>query len=395
LRVLHVIPSVAPSRGGPSQAVIQMVATQISIGIDAHIATTNDDSSGVLDIETNKVTNYKGAPTIFFERYSPQNAAIREFAYSTAFVGWLRGNIQNYDIIHVHAIFSFCSSYAMYLARKRNVPYLVHTMGQLDRWSLSQSPFRKKIFLLLLEKNNLQQANAIQFTSNAEQSQALELYPKLNSKVIPLGTSTPALSEDARTKLCDQHKLNEKLPILLFMARLHHKKGLEILINALAEIKSPFQLLIAGSGDSAYTKQLTELIDRRNISTNCSLLGFVAGEQKNLLLQGSDLFVLTSHAENFGIAVLEAMISGTPPLVTQGVALSEQITHSNTGWVCKFELSSIVEKIDEALSDKNKLSIKGQDARDYAMQNFQWSAICERLKTLYEELRLAQAAKLH
>ena len=386
MKVLHIIPSVAPSRGGPSQAIIQMVVAQRAIGMDAQIATTNDDSSVTLDVETNKFIDHKGAPTIFFERYSPQVPAIREFSYSSKFAKWLRDNIESYDIVHVHAIFSFCSSYAMNLARLKKVPYVVRPIGQLEKWSLSQSRLKKKVYLWLIEKRSILNASAVHFTSATERNQALELFPDLNTSVIPLGISHPRLIEGARAKICSRYKLDKTLPILLFMGRLHPKKGLEILIQALAQTASPFQLLIAGSGDLSYTKQLVELIKKNNLAEHSSFLGFVSGEEKSQLLQGSDLFVLTSHSENFGVAVLEAMINGTAPLITEGVALSKQIAQSQTGWVCEIEPDRIAEKITDALSDKKVLSIRGQLARDYAMQHYQWDTISQNLKALYAEL---------
>lgn len=124
LKVLHVIPSVSPQRGGPSKAVLQMVAALKQTDVHAEIATTNDNGVDLLDVPLDTLTERQGAPIRYFERWSPAIPELREFQYSSSFVNWLKQHIKDYDLLHVHAIFSFCSSYAMWLARRTNVPYV-------------------------------------------------------------------------------------------------------------------------------------------------------------------------------------------------------------------------------------------------------------------------------
>jgi len=202
LKVLHVIPSVSPIRGGPSKAVIEMVNSLRELGVDAEIATTNDHGNNTLDVSLNTLIDYQGVPVRFLKRYSSKLPAIREFAYSRDFQRWIKKNIRNYDIIHVHAIFSFCSSYAMYQARKQGVKYIVRPIGQLETWSLKQSDRRKSTYLNLIERRNLSQANTIHFTAESEKKQALEAIPELKSTVIPLGINTPEVIKNATKKMC-------------------------------------------------------------------------------------------------------------------------------------------------------------------------------------------------
>jgi len=191
LKVLHIIPSVAPCRGGPSKAVIEMVYALRKAGVNAEIATTNDDGRNKLDVELKRLIQHRGVPIRFFNRVSPPVKAMREFIYSNQFERWLKSNITNYDVIHIHAVFSFCSSRAMQLARRNNVPYIVRPIGQLEQWSLAQSPARKKYYLKLIERRNLEAASVVHFTAPSEQRQALQLLPNLPGKVIPLGLDLP------------------------------------------------------------------------------------------------------------------------------------------------------------------------------------------------------------
>lgn len=387
LKVLHVIPSIAPCRGGPSKAVVEMVHALRQMGIDAEIATTNDDGPNTLDVKLNAVIEHQGVPVRFFKRFSPPLNAIREFAYSYGFARWLDKHIHEYDLIHVHAIFSYCSTRTMATARKHGIPYIVRPIGQLETWALSQSKGRKDKYLNFIERRNLEHAASVQFTAKSEKAQALELIPNLKSVVIPLGIELPMLVRDAQMKLIERWQLKDGLPIIVYLSRLHPKKGLELLLSALAKLDDiEFQLLIAGDGDASYLQGLKQLAAQLEITPHCHFIGFVQGLEKNTLLQGADLYALTSHSENFGIAVLEALASGTPALVTEQVALAEQVNKEQLGYTTELNVGAIKTALSLALSNTEQLSETGSKARHFIEQHYQWPAIAKQLTELYKTI---------
>ena len=387
LKVLHVIPSVSPIRGGPSKAVIEMVNSLRELGVDAEIATTNDHGNNTLDVSLNTLIDYQGVPVRFFKRYSPKLPAIREFAYSRDFQRWIKKNIRNYDIIHVHAIFSFCSSYAMYQARKQGVKYIVRPIGQLETWSLKQSDRRKSTYLNLIERRNLSQANTIHFTAESEKKQALEGIPELKSTVIPLGINTPEVIKNAKKKMCAHWHLKEGVPTIVFLSRLHPKKGLELLISALSQLKRiEFQLVIAGEGDQQYTDTLRSTVIKHGLSEQCQFVGFVEGHEKNLLLQGANLFALTSHSENFGIAALEAMAAGTAVLMSNEVALSSLVEQYQLGFITQLNEQDIINALNKALNELDTTHQMGRNGQNLVKEHYQWPTISKKLVTLYQSL---------
>jgi len=387
MRVLHIIPSVAARRGGPSQAVLEMVAALRKAGVSAEIATTNDDGPDTLNVSITDLIEYHGSPVRFFKRFSPPVTAVREFAYSYGFTRWLKKHINDYDVIHIHAIFSFCSTYAMWLARQRGVPYIVRPIGQLEDWSLQQSRSRKSLYLRLIEKNNINGASKVHFTAISEQQQALKLLPDAASTVIPLGLNIPMQLRDASHKVREHWKLDRGSPVIVYLSRLHPKKGLDYLLRAFAQLEDqPFQLLIAGDGEQDYQAELADLVNTLGLQDNCKFTGFVKSAEKNLLLQGADLFVLTSHSENFGIAVLEALAGGTAALVSSGVALSQEIKQHQLGYVTEQSVQSITQTLSTALNDIETTQEMGRAARDYVEAHYQWSAIASRLSNLYKQV---------
>lgn len=386
-RVLHVIPSVAACRGGPSKAVVEMVIALNNIGVDTEIITTNDACNTVLDVELNSLINFQGAPCRFFQRYSSTIPSIREFQYSNGLRQWLKHNIQRYDLVHVHAIFSYCSSYAMWLARKKNIPYIVRPIGQLEDWALKQKALKKTVFLNLIERNNLISANQVHFTAQSEQQQAHQQLPLQSSVVIPLGIELPTLIDNATSKLRQQYNIADGNTIICCVSRIHQKKGLELLLNSLAKLNTrSFDLLIAGDGDPGYLNKLKELVAELGLEPNVQWLGFLTGDAKNRLLQGSGLFALTSYSENFGISVLESLAAGTPALVSRGVALSEQIEQHDLGYVVDLNQQDITATLQDALKQLHTKTGFTQVTRDFVDQQFNWSTIAARLNEVYKTL---------
>ncbi|MCB0192828.1 MAG: glycosyltransferase [Anaerolineae bacterium] len=387
MKILHVIPSIADIRGGTSRAVLDMVRALRQNNIEATIATTNDNGPTLLDVPLNQWTDIEQVPVRFFSRFSPGVPAVREFAFSRSFTTWLEQHLTYYDLIHVHAIFSYTSTAAMRLARFKGHPYLVSPHGMLTGWSLQQGGRKKQLYLKLAERANLNQAQALHFTASLEQQEAAVLNLKPPGFVIPLGLAVPDAIPTAREALRQHLHLPPDEPIILFMARLHPKKGLDYLISALGNLLDRrFTLVIAGSGAPGYEAKIKRLLSRANLTQRTIMPGFVQGHTKDLFLQGADLLALTSHSENFGVAVLEALAAGIPVLVTPGVALAPIIQQHVLGYVTELRPQSIERTLSHVLNHPNEGQAIGQAARQFILENYTWDNIAGKLATVYQSL---------
>jgi glycosyltransferase involved in cell wall biosynthesis len=388
VKILHVIPSVSPARGGTSRAILDMVHALQAQGIDAEIATTNDDGDNLLDVPLGKLTLFDRIPTYFFPRFSPQFPALREFAFSGAFTMWLFQNISKYDAVHVHALFSYTATVAMTIARWRKVPYLTTPHGLLCEWSLAQSRQKKQVYLQLIERANLDRASAIHLTCEQERHDFLALNLKANTFILPLGlTEVPAEIPDAAKLLRQRLNLPADEPIILFLARLHYKKGLDYLIPALGNLRDrQFTFVLAGNGSPEYEAEIQSLLVTSGIEDRTRMVGYVAGNDKDLLIQGADLFALTSHSENFGIAVLEALVVGTPVLLTPGVGLASVVLTNGLGYVADLDVEAITHALDRYFTAPHGAQQMGIRARQFTVENYNWDKIAADLIRVYQTI---------
>lgn len=377
LRVLHVIPSVAPQDGGPSSAVIGICRALIAEGREVEIATTDADGAGRLRVALHRRVEYEGVPTTFF----PRRASVA-FKWSPALAAWARDGVRAYSVVHVHGVLSHAPLAAGRACRAASVPYLVRPLGTLDPWSLGQKAWRKRLLLRLGGRALLDGAAALHYTS-AEECRRTEsgLGPLPRGVVIPIGVGDEYFAVQP---------VAHEPPRLLSLGRLDAKKGLDRLIAAFHRLAGRpdvprWRLTIAGEGAPSYVAALQALARRGAAADRIDFAGWVSGAAKHALLASADLFVLPSYQENFGIAVVEAMAAGLPVVVAPGVNLSSDIHAAGAGWVAGLEETRLIAVLAEAMRDADARRRRGAAARRYA-EAFRWRGIARQLTAIYDAL---------
>jgi glycosyltransferase involved in cell wall biosynthesis len=379
-RVLHVIPAIAPRYGGPSAATFGLCRALRARGIDTLVATTDADGPGRLDVPLEQAGDYHGVPVIFFQRRFSD-----AFKWSWRLRAWLSAHVSDFDVVHIHAVFSHSSLVAGRVCRDAGVPYIVRPLGTLDPWSVSRKWLQKQILFRAGVTALLAGAAAIHYTSEEERALAESAHaPAGKGVVVPLGVD----DEVFQGNRSDAPVAPE--PYVLALSRLDEKKGLDLLIGAFADAvgragKERWRLVIAGDGPASYVAALRAIAAASPVASRITFAGWVAGHEKLQLLRGAGLFALPSHQENFGISVVESMASGVPVLVTPGVNLAHDIQEAGAGWVVKRDRAAVAAALGAAMSDEADAQRRGDRARAFAEQ-FRWPSVASRLIRMYDDV---------
>ena len=387
MRILQIIPSISLVYGGPSQMVLGLSAALAAKNIDVTIITT--DSNGdigqlPLDVPLNEPIQQNGYQIIYFRCYP-----WRRYKFSFSLLQWLNENARQFDLAHLHALFSPVTTLAATIARYHHLPYIIRPCGMLDPADLQKKKRLKQIYATLLERPNLAGAAAIHFTSK-EEAKISERFglgstakmPVPRDLVIPLGVTAGLFPKRLR---------ESQVPIILFMSRIEPKKGLDLLIPALESILGSgieFHFILAGSNpqDADYETQIKVQIYNSTLAKYTTITGFVSGDLKVEVLTKADLFVLPSYYENFGIAVAEAMAAGVPVVISDRIHIAEDIQQAEAGWVGPLEVGAIANSIKSALLNPQERQRRGLNGKEYAKKHYNWEAIAQQTIDAYQQI---------
>jgi glycosyltransferase involved in cell wall biosynthesis len=374
MRVLHVIPSVSLEDGGPARAIAMMERALSAAGASVTVMTTDFDAPSPADGAAGE------AP--------PGRVNVRRWtnAYKLApgAVPWLWRNVRRFDVVHIHALFSFVSVAAGAIASARAVPFVIRPLGTLAEYGVTRRrPFLKRLSLRLVEGPILRRAGFVHCTSEAELAEARSHGIAFRGGVIPLGVERP-VPNGARPAAAGGSPRR-----ILFLSRIDPKKNLAGLLRAFALLagRHPAAVLtIAGSGPSAYVTELKSLAGKLALADRIEWPGFVDGEAKSALLASADVFVLPSFSENFGIAAVEAMLSGLPAVLGRGVAVATAAAAAGAAVAVGTEPEEIAAAIDRLLADDDGRRRLGATTQAWAERQYSTEAMAGRLLDLYAGL---------
>ncbi len=385
MRVLHVIPFVSEIFGGPSRAIFEMCRSQNEEGIISEIATTTCEWEPDFGKYVNQSAEVHGVQTHFFK------GSLGKYRYSPMLKGWLKKNSRSYGLIHIHSLFNYPTLCASRAALRYRIPYIVRTQGILYGWCLENvSAYRKKFYLGLFEKKTLNKASLIHFTTAHEKERCYFPELKERSYVLPLGIEKKAqslsFSEEDLLRKCPDLKGKK---ILLYLARLHKIKGLDLLLPAIAgclKERSNWVFVIAGSGDPVYVRSLKKTIQSLRLERRVFMIGHVSGRDKEALLRYSSAFVLSSYSENFGVSIVEAMQAGLAVALSDQIAIAREAQEHGAGLVFslkKEEIRLAVEKIMDDEDLRKRLSVAG---KRFVGEQYNWKKITAEQIRIYQRI---------
>lgn len=387
MRILHFIPSLHSSIGGPARAVIDLCG---ALALQGHEVTLLTSDAAQASQSWRNVA--PRAPNIVLLPPAP----LPGYAYLGDVRRTFRSLVRSHDLVHVHGIWELANIQICNIARQHSVPYVISVHGMLGRWPMAQRAIKKQMYLRAFGKKWLRGASRIHLTAQGEFEAAVRFFPKTLGRVIPLLID---LESYRHLPGPDQAEaiLNEQVgrPRILFLSRLHPVKSFETLLGAarlLSRRGRRISIVVAGDGDPSYVAQLKAAA--RDLMPHVTFLGMVTGDLKLSLYQACDMFVLPSQHENFGVVFIEALGCGLPVITTHAVGLSAELESSGAVILADRTPEQFAAAIENLLADGRRSVQMGARGRKWVFGTFDPGVSVGRFESLYAEV-LAQSATVN
>ncbi|HEX8078007.1 MAG TPA: glycosyltransferase, partial [Chthoniobacterales bacterium] len=329
MKILRSTHTVNPALGGPIESIRQSSAALVRRGHTVEIVS--------LDAPDDPWVRDTAVPV---HALGPGRGS---YGYAPRFSDWIKERHAEYDAVIVHGLWQYSSFGVWRALRGTATPYFVFPHGMLDPWFKRTYPLKhlkKWLYWPWGDYRVLRDAAAVLFTSEEERRLARESFAlyRCNEKVVNYGTAAPPNPDAAREKFFEAFPSLRQQRLLLFLGRLHEKKGCDLLIHAFILLRNSvptdprIHLVIAGPGsDDDYLRRLHELAS--SAADSITFPGMLTGDLKWGALFAAEAFVLPSHQENFGIAVAEALTCGTPVLISNKINIWREIEGDRAGYV--------------------------------------------------------------
>jgi glycosyltransferase involved in cell wall biosynthesis len=374
MTVLHVMPCVSRSFGGPTESLIGYAQAGQTQELDVHVAAPSVSAEDETWLR-------EQLPETTFHFFA--SAGRHAYVVAPGLWLWLWRKAGQFDAVHVHGLFNPVSSLSAQIAVRRGFATVMRPFGTLSRYTFSRRSALKRLYFALLDRPALRRAAAVHFTTEAERDEADRLSIDLDgrSAIVPPPWRGTAATPDLDTK-ADR-------PTVLYMSRLHPKKNVQGLLRAWAQVVSEqpdAQLWIAGDGDDEYVERLHDAVATHNLRDSVSFLGFVSGDEKQRVLREAWAFALPSHQENFGVAVLEAVAAGLPVVISGEVQLQSFIAENDLGRIVdRSDSTAIAKGLRDVLSDEAALRRVAERGPEMVQETFSLGHVGEQLRAVYKD----------
>jgi glycosyltransferase involved in cell wall biosynthesis len=389
MKILQIISTLDPTFGGPQGALLQTSRVLDDLGHQSEVVTQDD-----LD-----------APWIasFPAVVHALGPSIGKYRYNKRLIPWLKVHSSDYDAVLVHGIWQFQSFGTWLAARSDSLPYFVFIHGALDPWFKRAYPFKhikKWLYWPWAEYRVLRDAQAVLFTCDEERMlarQSFWLY-QANEAVVDYGILDPdGDPHEQRKQFFRSYPALRNKRLLLFLSRIHQKKGCDLLVEAFARVAArdpALQLVMAGPDQEGWQKKLMVIAKARGVADRITWTGMLTGGMKWGAFHAAEVFVLPSHSENFGIVVAESLACGMPVLISDKVNIWREIVQDGAGVAEPDTLDGTVTLLERWLGlsadEIHRMRIR---ARACFKDRFEIQQATNKLVSVIEQCLLARTGK--
>lgn len=373
INIVHTIPGLHPNSGGPARTVTSLCAS---------LANTPDLSVSLLTQRVSGEPEFHGAlPQDLV--YSVESHRRLRVISGQFFQELLESHIAQTlpDIIHDHGLWLPVNHIVAKLAKKNSVLRVVHTRGMLEPWALSHNSYKKKLAWWMYQKRDLESVSLFFATAESEADSIRTLGFKQPIAIISNGVDLPEYDLQVAPRVALERQRS-----VVFMSRIHPKKGLIQLMEAWAKIRpTGWKLTLAGPDEANHLQEVLACALKLGLGDQVEYTGVVEGKSKAELLRRADLFILPSFSENFGVVVAEALAHGVPVISTLGTPW-QGLEENNCGWWVEAKTETLAGALREAMSlnDEDRYRM-GLRAQRYARM-FDWTQIAHETAATYHWL---------
>lgn len=383
LRILHVTPYCEPAYvyGGPARSVPALCRALASAGATADIVTTTANGETEVDLPSGHPID-RGGITITYVRRARRSG--RFLAPGMRQV--LRVCVREYDLVHISGLWTYPAAIAAAEARQADVPSVISPRGMLMPWELSHKRWKKAAYLHLRELPRLHRAAGIHCTSEFEREALRRFGLHAHAFVVPNVVDPGGFdSLPCRGALRARLDIPQNAFVLLFLGRLHAKKGIEDTLEMFRHLEAgdDVHLVLAGPDEGGYTETIIRWAESRGLAGRVHLTGPISGAERLQAFADADLFIALSASENFGLSVAEAMAARLPVVVRAGTGLSGWIEEAGAGLIVGGDARQTAASVATVLGEPRRLYLMGAAGRTLVDTTFAPLAVASSMLAEY------------
>lgn len=359
--------------GGPTICITQLVDELNKNNLKADVLTTNSRGNNNLPKEPFGLKKINDADVFYCRAIG-----IKRYFFSTDLTIKLFQILKNYDVVLLQGLWTYPVFITSILCKLLNVPYILTPHGGLSNDSISIKKNKKRIYEFFFERHSINNADFLHFSTIMEKERVPKRYSMNTSIILPNLVDYQPFFELRK-------QLSDDVINISFVGRIHPIKGLDILIKAFSKLlKSNNNIIlnIIGPDENNYLQTLLQIIKNLGCSKNIKFLGLLDRIELLPVLSRSDIFILPSRHENFGISVLEAMAANIPVIVTRYVPISQEIIANKAGIVIDYSENELFQSMNFLINNKNLRELYGINGRRIVQEKFSKNVIIENWKDL-------------
>lgn len=360
MRVLQISYTIAGRSGGIQAALVNLMNGFEKSNVSVDFVFVYDDKERAEVLK--KFRDKKGVWLVRGKRF---------WRYSTELKQFLNGNAREYDIFHIHGIWTHTTHVAVQIARRHKIPYIISVHGMLEKEARQNKKWRKRLYWKLLQRSDLKNADAIHALTSRESQSIANLISHERIDVVPNCISA---SYNRR------YKQNGTKMVVGFIGRLDPIKGIDRLIAAMNHVPTNVYLVIAGIGDANYENYVDELIYKSQAKLRIKRLGYIEGKEKCHFFNSIDILACPSFTEGLSMSILEGLAFATPALITEECGLTA---------IKKYKAGIVIENNEIQAISKGLVTLLKEDVKQMsknAYKLFQKEFDCKRVVKKYINL---------